>query len=134
MSRRILLFAAAAALALSVLPAYAHSHVVAQRTVKKQPTVYLSHGLAPGHTYRLQVTSGRRRAVFGFGFEYYTYVSNRRLYAGNHSLQIHGTTPASLTFSQPVGAKLAEWDFAVNIQIRTGRGLTVKLIDLGKHR
>ncbi len=134
MFRRIFPLAAAVAFTLAALPAYAHSGVVAQRTTKKLPGIYLSHGLLPGHRYRLQVTSSGHRPIFGYGFEYYTYISDRLLHAGSHSLQIRGTTPTSLTLTQPIGNKLAEWDFVVTVQLRTGRGMTVRLIDLGKHR
>jgi hypothetical protein len=134
LSKRTIPLAAAAMFALTLAPVYARPVVVAQQTAKHANSLFLKHGLTSGHMYRLEVTSKGHHHVFGYGFEYYTYISNHSLYAGNRSLTVRGTTPTSVTFSQPIGNKLAEWDFAVNVQIQQSHTLTLRLFDLGKHK
>lgn len=134
MSRRFLVSAAVVALSLLALPTYAQSNVIAQRSSKTALGVYISHNLTPGHRYRLQVVARGRQPVVGSGFEYYTFMRNRRLYVGQRPLHLSGITPVSITFSQPTGKKPAEWNMAENVTLRRGHGLTVRLFDLGAHR
>ncbi len=96
--------------------------------------MYLSHNLKPGHRYRLQIVSRGHRPVVGTGFQYYTYIQNRRLYVGHKPLELRGKTPLSVTFDQPISQRPAEWSMAENVVLRQGRGLTVRLFDLGTHK
>lgn len=133
-SWRTLSLAIALAGSLLTLPAYARTTLVAQRSSKTAPGLYLSHNLKPGHRYRLQIVSRGHRPVIGIGFQYFTYIQNRRLYVGHRPLNLRGTTPLSTTFSQPAGKKPSEWSLAENLMLRRGRGLTVRLFDLGAHK
>lgn len=126
--------AIAFAATLLTLPAYARTTLIAQRSSKNASGLYISHNLKPGHRYRLQVVSRGHRPVVGIGFQYFTYIQRRRLYVGHQPLNLHGTTPMSTTFTQPAGTKLSEWSLAENLVLRRGRGLTVRLFDLGVHR
>lgn len=131
MSRRFLAVAAACLLALFVSRTDAQSNLIAQRTSKTALGVYLSHNLKPGHRYRLEVIARGHWPVVGSGFEYYTYFQNRRLYVGQKPLALHGTTPVSITFRQPISKKPAEWNMAENVVLRRGHGVTLQLFDLG---
>lgn len=131
MSRRTFPIAAALVLSLLALPVFARTTLVTQRSSKSALGLYISHNLKAGHRYRLQVVSQGHRPVVGNGFEYFTYIQNRRLYVGHKPLNLHGMTPLSTTFGQPIGTKPAEWSVTENIVLRHGRGLTVRLFDLG---
>lgn len=124
-------------LALSVLPAYAAAspRVVAQAS-SKQPlgSVYLSRGLVPGHTYRVDVAAQGRHSFGGSGFEYLLYIQSGRLGTLNKSLKISGTTPHSFTVRQPMSSGVNAWSITLMIQLKSGRGLAVKLLDMGRHR
>lgn len=132
MSRRTFPIAAGLVMSLLALPVYAHTTLVTQRSSKSRG-LYISQSLKPGHRYRFQIVSRAHRPVVGNGFEYFTYIQNRRLYVGHKSLDLNGTTPLSTTFGQPIGKKPGEWSITENIVLRHGRGLTVRLFDLGTH-
>jgi hypothetical protein len=133
-SWRTLSIAIALFVSLLTVPAYAGTTLIAQRSSKTASGLYISHNLRPGHRYRLEIISRGHRPVIGTGFEYFTYIQKRRLYVGHQPLNLHGTTPMSTTFTQPSGKKPAEWSLAENLVLRRGRGLTVKLFDLGAQK
>lgn len=121
---------------MSLLTATAHARttLIAQRSSKTATGLYISHNLRPGHRYRLQILSRGHRPVVGTGLEYFTYIQKRRLYVGHKPFNLHGTTPMSRTFVQPGGKRPAEWSLAETLVLRRGRGLTVRLFDLGPHK
>ncbi|HEX8919194.1 MAG TPA: hypothetical protein VF898_11880 [Chloroflexota bacterium] len=134
MSRRLIITLAAVSVA-SALPtaALASSHVVAQVSTKLyQGTVYLSRSLSSGHSYRIDISAPGRKPFIGGGVEHYIGVARGRLTDGNKSFNLKASTPYSYTVRPPSSAHLSEWILAVDVQVRSGSHLTVKLVDLGK--
>ena len=123
-------------LALSLaLPVLASSHVIAQKSSKEQQgSVYLVHALRGQHTYRIDVTASGRQPFAGYGTEQVVGVYKGRLYTDSPSMKLNGTTPRSFTVAQPVRGTVSEWLLAVDVQLKRGRGLTVRFVDLGGHR
>jgi hypothetical protein len=132
---RIALFVAVCALAsLVVPPSLARSNVIAQKSTKAPlGLVYLRSGLVPGHWYRVEVTSSGHQPFSGYGTEYLIGVAKGRLFTGSPSLSLNGTTPRYFAVSQPVKGRLSEWILAVQIQLKKGHNLTVRIRDMGKH-
>jgi hypothetical protein len=119
---------------MAATPAAAQNHIVAQRTSKVKPAhVFLGYHLKPGHRYRVDVSSGGRHSFSGFGTEIYQYVTNHTLHTGSKSMALSGVTPRSFTIAQPVSQNLGGWSIALNFQLMNAKGLTVRLVDLGKH-
>jgi hypothetical protein len=134
-TRRIALFLCALTLLAGVAtPALAQNHIVAQRTSKAKPGhVYLGYRLNPGHRYRVDVSSRGHHSFSGFGTEIYQYITNHVLHTGSKSMSLSGVTPHSFTIKQPVSQHLGGWSVAINCQLTDASGLTVRLVDLGKH-
>lgn len=135
MSRRLSIVLSPLALALVLAtPVFAGSHVIAQKSSKRfEGSVYLSTRLAPGHKYRIEVTAPGHQPFAGSGTETYLGVAHGRLFTDTQNLRWNGVTPRSFTLSQPVPVKLSQWLLAVGIQLKAGRGLTVRIVDTG-HR
>jgi len=119
---------------LSVAPAHAATHIVTQKTSKKFGTVILRSGLAPGHLYRIQVLATGHRAFSGQGFEYYTYVSNHRLFTQSKPIALSGKTPQSFQVGPPTSHGMTEWILAVSVALTRGNGLTVRILDVGSKK
>ena len=131
MPRRLLALVAAVTVSLlAALPAHARTSIVAERSTRAGRAVYLSHSLKPGHRYRLTVTTHGRRSVDGLGIENYVFIRAGNIGTGIKPLHIRGTTPFSFTFGQPI-RHLGEWSISINVQLKAGNGLTLRLLDLG---
>jgi hypothetical protein len=116
-----------------VTPAFAGSHVVARgSSTQYGGTVYLRHALSPGHRYKINVTASGRHPFAGNAQEDYLGFYKGHLYSGSKSLKLQGNTPGVFTASQPISGTLSSWMIAVQVQLKSGKGLTVQLIDLGK--
>jgi hypothetical protein len=114
--------------------AQAHSSVVAKKSTRTAGSVYLSHALQSGHVYRLKVIAGRNRSIVGDGTEYFTYVAHKQLHTGSRSFAIHGKAPLTLAIRQPMKGTLGEWDIATTVQVQGSKGLTLKIVDLGRQK
>lgn len=136
MSRRSLVLLSLLALSAALAtPALAQSHVIAQKSSKSpQGSVFLSARLTPLHTYRIEVSGTRHLPFLGSGTEHVVGVYKGRLFTGDVPLKLTGTTPHSFTVAQPSTAKVSEWILAVGVQLKSGRGLTIRFVDLGRHK
>jgi hypothetical protein len=132
---RIAVFVAVCALAsLFAPPSLARTNVIAQKSTKVPlGTVYLRSGLLSGHWYRIEVTSSGHQPFAGYGTEYIIGVAKGSLFTGSPSLNLNGTTPRFFAVTQPVKGRLNEWLLAVQIELKKGHNLTVRIRDMGKH-
>jgi len=129
--RRILICLVVATGLLSVVPAHASTRIVTQKTAKKLGTVTLSTGLVSGRLYRIEVLATGHRAFNGHGFEYYTYVSQHRLFTQSKPIALSGKTPQSFQVGAPTSQRVTEWILAVSVGLTRGNGLTVRILDVG---
>lgn len=113
-------------------PVLARSRVIAQASTQRPlGSVYLSRGLTPGHRYRIDVGGNGHRPFSGNGFEYLVLIQKGRLDTSNTPLSLNGTTPRSFSVTQPVSGGVHQWSVTFSVQLKSGRGLSVRLVDLG---
>lgn len=135
MSRRIPALFSVLLLGLALAaPALARTPVIAQQSIKHAGALFLRHGLAPGHSYRLVVESNGHQRFSGSAVENYVFVQNRALRTSTKPLNLKGTTPYAMTLKQPISGHVSEWILAVTVQTGSNRGVTVRLVDLGRHK
>jgi hypothetical protein len=113
----------------------AHTHVVAQKSVKKGVGGLTLYGaLKQGHKYRIEVVSTGKYAVTGSGFQNYTYKSGKQVGQGTKGFTLKGTTPFTMDIRAPTQATLMQWVLAVEVSIAGRHALTVRYRDLGSTR
>jgi hypothetical protein len=118
------------------VPASARPHVITQKTSHKGVGgVLLKTGLAPGHRYKVEISSPAGHVKFeAVASAFYTYTASSRFATGNKSFQYQGKTPRSYTMDQPIrGVTIEEWLYQVQVQDAAGKSLTVRIFDMGKH-
>jgi hypothetical protein len=109
--------------------------VIAQKSSSAaNASVELRNGLRPDHHYEINVSSPKHWSFSGMGFENYVFTSGRQLSSGTKGLSFSGKTPFSFRLDPPRAGKLGAWIVVADIHLTEGRGLTVRLLDLGKHR
>ena len=64
--------------------------------------------------------------------EDYVFVYKGRLFTGTKPLKLTGNTPQTFQIDQPVTGHVTQWLLTVFVQLKGGRGLTVRFVDLGK--
>ena len=133
--RLVSLFSLVMLAALLASPALARSKVIAQKSTKvPMGSIYLAVRLHSGHSYHVDVTADGRRPFLGYGTEQLLGTANKRAFTTSSSLSLSGTTPRSFTVRQALSAqvKLNEWVLAVQIQLKAGKKMTVRIVDLGR--
>jgi hypothetical protein len=115
----------------AVLPAHAAGKVVYQKSTKALQTLTVFKGLLPRHSYRVSVTSPSKHSYVVYGNETYLYVYKGVLGSGTKDLKEEGKTPASFVLKQPYSGDMRQWLLGINVGITRGKGLTVKITDLG---
>jgi hypothetical protein len=119
-------------LALAVtLPALAASHVVFQKGNKTTTSVNVLVGLAPGHAYKVEITSPSKHPYLVRGFQDYRYVANKMLHSNTKDVKRKGKTPASFVLTQPRVPSLDQWILGADVSVTKGRGVMVRVVDLG---
>ena len=133
MVRRSIALLCSLVLVLSVAgPVQAKERVVAQKTLQKRSGVYLSLMLTAGHRYRIEVRSPSARPFVGQGVENYTRVVSHQLRQDTREIKLSGTTPQSFTVKQQLGGQVTGWILGLQVQLKRGTGITVRVIDTGK--
>ena len=122
--------AAAVFLVLAASPALASHHVIKQKT-SNNGTLYISAGLAPGHQYRIEVSSPHHLRYRGAATENYAVIANHTFATGNKSFGFHGTTPGSASLIRPTPRGVTQWLVAVRVVGINGHRMTMRLVDLG---
>jgi hypothetical protein len=112
-------------------PAFAANHVIFQKSNKYATGVPVMVGLVPGHSYRVNIGSPTKRSFIATGYENYAYIANKAMFQKTAGVVKKGTTPASFVLKQPRSGKLSQWILGLQVQITRGRGLSVKITDLG---
>jgi hypothetical protein len=121
----------AGAAATVAAPTFAANHVVYQKNNKLASGFPVLVGLASGHSYRVDVISVAKRSFTVNGYQNYSYIANKGLFEKSAGVTKRGTTPGSFTIKQPRSGKLSQWILGLQVQLSKGRGLTVRVIDLG---
>jgi hypothetical protein len=131
--RRIALYISAAVIAAAfAAPAFAGSKVIFQRSNKAATSVNIVVGLAPGHAYRVEISSPKKHSFVVNGFQDYRYVANKMLHSSTSDVKKKGKTPGSFVIKQPHVPSLDQWILGADVSVTTGRGITVRVVDLGK--
>jgi len=125
--------AAAVFAVLAASPALAANHVIKQKT-STNGTLYISAGLAPGHHYRIDVSSPHHLKYQGAATENYAVIANHTFATGNKSFGFHGTTPDSASLIQPTSRGVTQWLVAVRVVGINGHRMTLRLVDLGRKK
>lgn len=112
-------------------PAFAANHVIFQKSNKYATGVPIMVGLVPGHSYRVNIESPSKRSFIVNGYENYAYIAHKAMFQKTAGVTKKGTTPASFVLKQPRSGKLSQWILGLQVQITRGRGLSVKVTDLG---
>jgi hypothetical protein len=115
----------------AVLPAHATGKVVYQKSTKALQSLTVLQGLLPKHSYRVSVTSPKKRSYVVYGNETYLYVYKGVLGSGTKNVKQVGKTPASFVLKQPYSGDMRQWLLGISVGITRGKGLTVKITDLG---
>lgn len=110
--------------------ALARTHVVAQKS-SRSAGIYLAAGLHPGHKYRIEVRTSGHKAFAGFVLEHIVGISSGHLFTDDPTKKLTGTSPRDFTIRQPVAGKIGQWGITLQIALRKGLGITVRIIDLG---
>ena len=117
-----------------VVPVFASTKVVASKSTRAtNGSLYFSHGLSPGHDYRLDFVGPGHKRFRGYATIFYSGVSNHRLYTQTHPLLLSGMTPDSVKLLHPTSPGVGQWTVTLNVRV-TGTGMTVRLVDLGHRR
>lgn len=110
----------------------AHTHVIAQKSVKKGVGGLTLYGsLKSGHTYRIEVVSTGKYAVVGQGFQTYTYKNGNQISQKTKGFTLKGTTPFTTTIGAPISSPLRQWILAVEVSVAGRQAFTVRYRDLG---
>ena len=129
--RCIPVVALAAASWLAAAPAFAASHVIFQKSNKYATGIPVMVGLLTGHSYRVDISAPTKRSFVASGYENYSYIANKGMFQRTASVSKHGSTPATFVVKQPRAGKLTQWVLGLQVQITKGRGVTVRVTDLG---
>jgi hypothetical protein len=130
--KRFILFVSAALLGLVLTaPSFAASHVIFQKGNKTTTSVNVLVGLAPGHAYKIEITSPSKHPYLVSGFQDYRYVANKMLHSSTKGVKRKGRTPASFVLTQPHVPSLDQWILGADISVTKGHGVIVRVVDLG---
>jgi hypothetical protein len=129
---RLVLTSLSAVLAFSCFTqsSFASSHVVAHKS-SHGAGLYLAAGLRPGHKYRIEVRTSGHKTFSGFLLEHVVGISGGRLFTDDPTKGLSGTTPRDFTIRQPVSG-IRQWGMTLQVALRHGTGVTVRILDLGK--
>lgn len=129
MYRRFLPALVVLALAAGATPAFAKYHVIAAKSAFRHGSqVYITHALAPGHSYKIVVRANGKRTFSAQLMEAYTYMSNGHLGDGTKVYHKSGKTTATINVPAPSIKHLSSWQLVTFVVLKSGKNLQVQYV------